>query len=167
MTPLREQVIKSMEMYQMYLEPTDKGWDVLEVGIAGDERPGGNYKLFGIGNNYKTLDVVPDYQPDYVADICHTNLDKELFDLIILSQTIEHVKQPALAVQECYRLLKPNGYLILDSPFMYPYHGEPDFDDYWRFSDRGLKLLLETSLFKVELSTLYDGILASTLSQKI
>lgn len=166
MTPLRDQVIKSMQFYQMFLEPSDRKWDVLEVGIDGDELPGGNYKIFGIGNNYKTMDFLPRLNPDYVEDICNVKLPNDMFDLIILSQTIEHVKQPALAVQECFRLLKPNGFLILDSPFVYPYHGEADFDDYWRFSEKGLEVLLKTSGFNVVLSTLYEGILASTLSQK-
>jgi len=165
MSLLRDQVIFSMESYRSFLETDNKGWNVLEVGIDGDEKPGGNFKVFGKGNNYKTLDYLERLNPDYIADICDTKLKPE-FDLIILSQTIEHIKTPVKAVRECYRILKPGGYLILDCPFNYVYHGIPEYDDYHRYTHKGLKLLLETVGFKVIFHNLYADILSSALSQK-
>ena len=167
MSELREEVFKSMDAYRTFLEPDGKGWDVLEVGIDGDERPSGNYKNFGIGNNFKTMDFLERLEPDIVADICHTDEKSESWDLIILSQTIEHVKQPMRAVNECYRILKPNGYLILDSPFNYPYHGLPEYDDYHRFTHKGLALMLKEAGFVVISNNVYGEVLASSLGRKL
>ena len=53
-TENRIAVWKSMEEYRDILEPDDKGWYILEIGIDGDEKPSGNYKFFGKGNKWKT-----------------------------------------------------------------------------------------------------------------
>lgn len=166
MTHLRDQVHKAMDVYRMYLNPDNLDWKVMEVGIDGDERPGGNYKLFGVGNDYKTLDFLPRLAPDIVADICDTKLPESEWDLIILSQTLEHVKDPRKAVAECHRLLKPKGHLIVDIPFQYMYHGLPEYDDYWRMTDKGLSLLLREVGFTVLFSSIYEEVLASALARK-
>jgi len=46
-----------------------------------------------------------------------------------------------------YRVLKPDGHLILSAPWIYPYHSWPS--DYYRFSKDGLRVLLEEGGFKV------------------
>lgn len=166
-TDLRIFVIQSMNEYAKMLDCLNKDWDVMEVGIAGDEKPGGNYKLFGIGNNYKTLDYVANFDPDIVADICDTKLPANSWDLIILSQTLEHIFTYEKAIKECFRLLKKGGYLILDCPFVYPYHASlPEFDDYWRISPSAMKELLNLYGYEVEVSTLLGGILTTSISKK-
>lgn len=168
MTDLRMQVIASMYGYSNFLKPEGRGWKVMEVGIAGDEKPGGNYKLFGKGNDYKTLDYVAKFEPDIVADICDTKLPGEEWDLIILSQTLEHIFTYEKAIRECKRLLKPNGYFIVDCPFYYPYHAsEPDFGDYWRISPSAMSQLLEIAGFDVITSQMLGECLTSSLAKKI
>lgn len=164
---IRELVFQSMDHYREILNPDNKGWKVLEVGIAGDPKPGGNYKNFGQGNDYVTMDFESIYEPDIVADICENSLRGGQWDLIIISQTLEHVKYPKKAVEECYRLLKSNGLLIADCPFYWPYHAEPEFGDYWRLSDTGLNILLEDAGFVVKELALLRGILATSLTQKV
>jgi SAM-dependent methyltransferase len=138
MSQLREEVFKSMERYVDWLKPDFKDWKILEVGIAGDEKPSGNYKYFGTGNKWKTLDYLPQLQPDFVADITDTKMPSEEWDLIICSQTLEHVFHFQKAINEIFRMLKVEGCAILDCPFEYPYHGEDGFDDYWRMTDTAL-----------------------------
>jgi SAM-dependent methyltransferase len=166
MSQLRDETFKSMDAYRMMLEPDDKGWHVLEVGIDGDERPSGNYRGFGKGNVFKTLDFLDRLHPDIVADICETKLPPGEWDLIILSNTLEHVFEANKAIAECYRLLKKGGHLIVDIPFMYPYHGIPDYDDYWRFSPVALKRILELNGFRVLLDNLYGGVLTTAIAIK-
>ena len=167
MTDLRVKIIGTMQKYGTMLDCLDRGWKVMEVGIAGDEKPGGNYKFFGVGNDYKTLDVVAKYEPDIVADICDTGLEGETWDLIIFSQTIEHIFDFYKAIRESARLLKPSGYLILDCPFVYPYHPEePDFGDYWRISPTAMQKLLNSVGLETVHISLVDGILTTSLSQK-
>lgn len=140
---LRQQVFRSMEMYRGTLNPDNKGWKILEVGTDGDEKPSGNFKYFGLGNEWKTLDYLPDLQPDFVADITDTKLPKDEWDLIICSQTLEHVFDFKKAIKEIHRMLKKGGYAILDSPWEYPYHGVAGYGDYWRISDTALVRLAE------------------------
>lgn len=40
----------------------------------------------------------------------------ELFDAITLSHSIEHVHDPVSLIRACYRLLKPNGIIWIDTP---------------------------------------------------
>ena len=146
---LRKKVFESMDDYRMWLDPDNKKWDILEIGIDGDERPSGNFRYFGKGNNWKTLDFLPRLQPDFVADITDTKMPSEKWDLIICSQTLEHIFEVRKAVSEIFRMLKKGGYAILDSPWNYQYHGLPDYDDYWRISFTALKRLMLEAGFEI------------------
>jgi len=146
---LRQKVFESMKHYRDELRPEDKGWKILEVGTAGDEKPSGNYKYFGKGNEWKTLDFLPELKPDYVADITDTKMPDNEWDLIICSQTLEHVFEFKKAIQEIYRMTKVGGYAILDCPFEYPYHAEPGFGDFWRMSDTALCRLAREAGFGI------------------
>ena len=166
---MRLAVFGAMEHYGRILKPDNKGWKVLEVGIDGDPKPGGNYKYFGSGNDYKTLDTLKRVSPDIVADICKTKLPKEKWDLIILSQTIEHIFDFRAAIKECYRLLKSGGFLIIDCPFFYPYHGvegKEGYGDYWRISHTAMKILVEEVGFEYGKVANFNEILTSAMVRK-
>lgn len=155
-----------MASYRDILMPDNKGWDCLEVGIDGDERPSGNYKTFGLGNKWSTLDNVAHLKPDIVADICDTGLKPESYDLIIISQTVEHIYDFFKAFEECARLLKVGGHLIIDCPFMYPFHGTSDYGDYWRISHQAMRKLLTQVGLGVISCNIYSDVLTSALAKK-
>ena len=163
---VRKTIFKIMEHYKRLLRPENRGWKVLEVGIDGDPRPGGNYKYFGVGNDYKTLDILKRVNPDIVANICDTKLPGEKWDLIILSQTLEHIFDFRAAIKECYRLLKSGGFLIIDCPFVYPYHAAEGYDDYWRISHTAMKKLLEEVGFEYGKTLSVNKILTSAMVRK-
>jgi len=165
MSQLRNEVIKSMMMYRDVIMPDNKGWKCLEVGIDGDERPSGNYKAFGKGNDWKTMDNVAHLMPDIVADLCDTQIDDK-FNLIIVSQTLEHIYDFNKAISECYRMLEDGGYLIIDCPFVYPFHGTSDYGDYWRISHQGMRKQLRSAGFDVISCNIYGDILTSALAKK-
>jgi SAM-dependent methyltransferase len=54
-------------------------------------------------------------------------------DAAILSQVIEHLESPLLAMKELHRLLKPGGIIFLSFPFLYPQHAPPH--DYLRYTE--------------------------------
>lgn len=163
---IRKAIWETMEKYRGILKPDNKKWKVMEVGIDGDPKPGGNHKYFGKGNDYQTLDNLERVQPDIVADICKTNLQGNSWDLIILSQTLEHIYNFKPAIPECFRLLKPNGHLIVDVPWLHSYHGLPAYDDYWRISHKALKKLLENAGFECREVHLWKDILSTALARK-
>lgn len=81
------------------------------------------------------------------------------FDAVLSTQVLEHVEDPALYLDECLRVLRPGGRLLLSTHGMMVYH--PDPDDYWRWTCAGLRRVVETSGFEIER---FEGImgLAST-----
>lgn len=162
MTEMRTQCEKNIEHFVGLLPGL---WDVLEVGIAGDVKPGGHAFLFQ-REGYKTLDIDPQYGSDFVDDICNpVNAPENAFDLVILSNTIEHVAEPFEAIQGAVKLLKHGGYLIVDCPFTYPFHAEDNFKDYWRMTHQGMGHLLTKA--GLEVVEVIPGLITSALAMKI
>ncbi len=69
------------------------------------------------------------------------------FDAILSSQVLEHVAQPERYLQECRRVLKPGGQMLLSTHGMFVEHGCPN--DYTRWTGTGLQGLLEACGFRV------------------
>jgi SAM-dependent methyltransferase len=64
----------------------------------------------------------------------------ESFDCVASDQVLEHVAgDPATAVAESFRVLKPGGIAAHTTCFINPIHLHPH--DYWRFTPAGLRLL--------------------------
>ena len=163
---LRRKIWDAMAYYQDKLDLKDKS--ILDIGTAGDElrpngKPGGNYRFFGEGNTYRTLDFDKTFNPDIVGDICNMPLEANSFDLIICSQTLEHVWDFRAAIKDIHRVTRK--YAIIDCPFIYPYHPEKEFGDYWRFSVSALERLAKEVGFK-KVDMLDMGILTIGLMEK-
>jgi SAM-dependent methyltransferase len=62
--------------------------------------------------DYKNVDIVPDLA-DEVADITNIPYGNESFDLILCSHVLGHVPDEKKAIQELYRVLKPNGQALV------------------------------------------------------
>jgi len=72
----------------------------------------------------------------------------ESFDMVLLTQVIEHLEDPQKALYETYRILKQNGILIISWPFLYPVHEAPR--DFYRYTDFGMKHLATQAGFIVK-----------------
>ena len=92
------------------------------------------------GFEYLSFDINPNRQPDLVGDICTYEFGNQNFDVVVLSEVLEHLHDPRLGLNNIYKILKPNGKLILSTPFILPIHDRPY--DYFRFTRYGLALLL-------------------------
>lgn len=68
-------------------------------------------------------------------------------DTILCTVTLEHLEQPQTAIQEMYRILKPNGYLIVSAPLFWHLHEEPR--DFYRYTKYGLAYLFSTGGFEI------------------
>lgn len=157
-SPLR--VILNIWLERIAVKLSLQGKQILEIGIAGDEKPSGSYRFFGKGNEWTTLDISPKWSPDIVADICDNGLSDNSYDMVIMTQTLEHIWDYKKALSEIHRITRE--YAIVDSPFMWEFHQDKiradrskwkEWDDYRRFTPAGLRReLLEAGFKKVDIS---------------
>jgi SAM-dependent methyltransferase len=66
-------------------------------------------------------------------------------DVVLATETLEHVPDPPTFLAEAFRCLKPGGRVIITVPFSARWHYIPY--DYWRFTPSGLRVLLEQAGF--------------------
>jgi len=103
-----------------------EGKNVLDVGCAA----GGLSKAIAErGSNVHAIDVLDEsikiakefnnvegktrYE---VRDLLKNPFPENSFDCVTFLETIEHVENPATYIKEFYRILKPNGFLVLSTP---------------------------------------------------
>lgn len=81
----------------------------LEIGIA-------NYRVKD--GDRITLDCVKNYNPDLLCDLNYEAipLDDETVEVVIAGEVLEHLINPYNVVREFYRILKPDGILIISTP---------------------------------------------------
>lgn len=87
--------------------------------------------------------------------ICDLNLGVDLpsdsVDTVLCLSVLEHLREPKQFLSEVHRVLKPDGTLILQVPFMWWVHEAPH--DYYRFTQHGLEYLLnEVGLADIEVN---------------
>lgn len=82
-----------------------------------------------------------------VADLTKLPLKQNTFNTIFCSQVLEHIRAPCKVIEEFYRILKPEGNLLLTVPHLSCYHELPH--DYYRFTSKGIAFLLTEGGFKI------------------
>jgi SAM-dependent methyltransferase len=61
-----------------------------------------------------------------VVSVCDQLPYREgIFDAVISKAAFEHLARPWDMAEEIYRVLKPGGFVTVDTAFMYPLHGDP------------------------------------------
>ena len=62
-----------------------------------------------------------DYEDEFIADyrynITNIPLEEDFFDVIICYHILEHIEDDKKAIAELYRVLKPNGSCVIQTPF--------------------------------------------------
>ena len=93
---------------------------------------------------------------DLTADLNNPiPLPDESFDTILVTDVLEHIREPQLLVREIARLLRNNGKAIIGVPFFYWLHEEPF--DYHRYTGYGLKHLFEQAGLQIVSQEAYGG----------
>lgn len=82
---------------------------------------------------------------DVVADIAQLPLADGELDAVVCTEVLEHVRNPAAALQELRRVLAPGGRILITVPFVGELHEEPF--DFQRFTSYGLQAHLEDAGF--------------------
>jgi SAM-dependent methyltransferase len=103
-------------------------------------------------------------RPDVVGDAIALPFRAASADAVLCTEVIEHVPDPGALVAEAHRVLKPGGSLLLSSPFTWHLHDEPH--DYWRFTEYGLRLLLERAGFRVATVRATNGTFGALLQAR-
>jgi glycosyltransferase involved in cell wall biosynthesis/predicted SAM-dependent methyltransferase len=73
---------------------------------------------------------------DYVSDITNIPVDDASFDVVICTEVLEHTPEPAKAIAEIARILRPGGRLFLTAPLgsglhQLPFHFYGGFTPQW------------------------------------
>ena len=136
-TPLLK---KSIDELVEFVGKPPSGSKVLDIGAG--ECPL-REKLEALGYAYSSLDI----EQNSAGSIHHlARIDRDLpealslaggFDLLILTEVLEHVPDWAKAFQNLPNLLKPGGHCIITTPFFYMLHEEPY--DFWRPTDHAIR----------------------------
>jgi SAM-dependent methyltransferase len=110
----------------------------------------GCYRAFA--SDVVTLDWIRSPHESQFIDVFH-DLNEPLpfvestFDCVVLSDVLEHVKEPSRLCREIARALAGGGYLIGNVPFIYPIHEAPH--DHFRYTTFGLRYLFESAGLRV------------------
>jgi SAM-dependent methyltransferase len=100
------------------------------------------YPLFAeLASDYAGADVAPGPNVRYVCPAEQLTIPDASFDVIISTQTLEHVRDPARSIAETQRVLRPGGIALLSTHGVWPYHPVPH--DYWRWTHEGLAALVQ------------------------
>jgi SAM-dependent methyltransferase len=132
---LRQELNRSVDRYLSRLGP-ERCTAVEISGGAHERRP---------WKSYTRLD-----HPDF--DLCAPLGAHESFDVVICEQVLEHVQDPCAAARNLRGLCTPGGHVVVSTPFLVRVHELPEYGmgDYWRFTPRGLRTLLERAGLEVE-----------------
>lgn len=129
--------------FRSFVKKYSRKLSVLEVNEAGDL----SQSLSMIKKH--TLGSYP------AVDVQHLPYASESFDLVVHSDTLEHVKDPVLGLREIYRVLKPNGITCYTIPIIIgrlsksregmkaSYHGSPGNDEYKVMTEYGADMWTE------------------------
>src|SRR6516225_3813820 len=123
-------------------ETFDLPGPILEIGsqqVTGQEEIA-NLRPFFPNKPYLGVDIATGPGVDFVADVEALPQADASVGTVIAMNTLEHVPRFWRAFDEIYRVLRPDGALLLSCPFYFHIHSYPS--DYWRFSPQALTILL-------------------------
>ena len=109
------------------------------------------YKYIFKGLNYESTDMPGgfyDQKHSFECELHSIPKDNDTYDVALLTQVLEHVPNPKLVLSEIYRVLKPDGRLLITAPLNGPLHGEPWH--FFQFTHYGLQQLAKETDFNIQ-----------------
>jgi len=155
-----------MKLSKLHSNRRPQNWLVYDIGDRFLEKNIPFYKgvLYDLGcgeSPYKSffLDYVEQYVGvDWAGSIHDTDADitadlnkplpieSEAADTVISISVMEHLCEPQMMLNEAFRILKPNGRIVLQVPWQWWIHEAPH--DFFRYTPYGLKYMFEKAGFK-------------------
>jgi SAM-dependent methyltransferase len=124
------------ELKKFYRRLKKTPGNVLFIGASWKSR----YKKLIPHKKFQTLDIDTFYEPDIKGDVHNMPINDNTFDTVIITMVLEHCRNPRRAMDEVYRILRPDGICIASVPFLYRIHSK---HDYFRFTKEGLEELFK------------------------
>ncbi len=87
------------------------------------------------------FDIYPTPYVQFIADGHNIPLPDNSFDAVIVQAVLEHVLEPKVVVAEMYRVLKDNGIVYAETPFLQHVHEGPF--DFTRYTESGHRYLFK------------------------
>jgi SAM-dependent methyltransferase len=117
---------------------------ILDYGAGGSP-----YRSLFPNSAYSRADIVTTDETDFPIRSNGTIAVKDgAFDMILSTQVLEHCESPSIYLNECFRLLRNGGHLLLTTHGTYQDHGCPY--DFRRWTADGLVKDIESAGFVVE-----------------
>jgi SAM-dependent methyltransferase len=73
----------------------------------------------------ETMKTEPDDTYDFIGDITNTGAPSDTYDVVLLTEVLEHVPEPFLAIQELKRVAKSGAHIYVTAPFTSGSHQKP------------------------------------------
>ncbi|MHB2149143.1 class I SAM-dependent methyltransferase [Calditrichota bacterium LG25] len=128
---MEDEIARRYQAIVHLLKPTI-GQKILEIGSGGgqllEHLPATDFFYvpldLALSNLKKITQKYTQKNLPVVGDVFTLPFHKETFDIIILSEVLEHLDRPLLALKECHRVLKPAGKFIVSVPYkeVIPYY---------------------------------------------
>jgi SAM-dependent methyltransferase len=116
---------------------------ILDIGsyqVAGQEKLI-NLRSLLPGRSYTGVDIRPGPGVDLVANVENLPFETGSVGTVLAFNVFEHVKHFWKGFAEVHRVLRPDGVLLVSTPFYFHVHSYPH--DYWRFTPEAFHTLLE------------------------
>ncbi len=117
---------------------------VLDIGAGTYPR----YKDLFHFDTYVRMEIAEGSNVDVVGKIEAIPLESNSIDSIVCTQVLGDVFEIGKAFSEMYRVLQPDGIILVTESLFDPLHDEPA--DFWRFTEHSLRRLAENAGFTVE-----------------
>ncbi|HRZ30560.1 MAG TPA: methyltransferase domain-containing protein [Candidatus Paceibacterota bacterium] len=117
---------------------------VLDVGAGNFSR----YQELFTFNEYVKMDIEPGPNTDVVGRAEEIPFPDDSFDSIVCTQVLGDIYELSRAFSEFYRVLKPEGTILLTESLFDPLHDEPY--DFWRLTQHSLRRLALDAGFEIK-----------------
>ncbi len=154
--------VRTLRFRRYYLDKalneTDFRGRVLDVGGKKvDQRSSFTPPLETV-DSWEYLNIDASTTPDYLCSAERIPVADNSFDMIVLTEVVEHLKSPENVLRELHRVLKEHGRLIASIPFLSAVHVHTG--DFQRWTHMKIETELEQAGFQVERIDAMGGILA-------
>lgn len=112
----------------------NKSKETLLLDIGGHKiKPMGQFNIMSLHYNRICFNITEEKGTDVLGDAISLPFIQNTFDMVVLSEVLEHVRDPLRVMEEVFKILKPGKSCVITVPFLYRVHADPH--DYGRYTD--------------------------------